>query len=455
MDMSLGERRGALAGARRALAGLESRLWEAGGAELAELLGEVDRVVSAGEAARVSVVAEAIDRGEPGAGERALSPVDWVREHAPSLRAGGAGQVVRVAGVFAVPGTVAVKEAVVSGRLPVAMASVVASEAQRMRPLLAEGAEPAVVEGLIEMAASHGSRGCRGLRPALLARYGLDDVLDRESVAAKQFVGLSQPVVGELGVAEYRLALDPEARAVMEAAVGPLSAPVPVDGERDLRSTEQRRGEALVTLVRRAVAGAESVPTAAKCQLFVSVDLETLRSGSSRSAAPAAPPAPDQSDALDGVLNDDGVPVGPLAAGEVVGSLEAGTLLAPSVVRRLACDSAVIPVVLGSGGEVADLGCSVRLFTPGQVRRLWLRDGSCTFPGCSIPAHWCDAHHLVHWVDGGPTDLDNAALLCGRHHTVVHDRRLVGTVGSVGVAWDVGYGSYDRALAGLAAADPA
>jgi hypothetical protein len=94
MDMSLGERRGALAGARRALAGLESRLWEAGGAELAELLGEVDRVVSAGEAARVSVVAEAIDRGEPGAGERALSPVDWVREHAPSLRAGGAGQVV-------------------------------------------------------------------------------------------------------------------------------------------------------------------------------------------------------------------------------------------------------------------------------------------------------------------------------------------------------------------------
>ena len=43
-----------------------------------------------------------------------------------------------------------------------------------------------------------------------------------------------------------------------------------------------------------------------------------------------------------------------------------------------------------------------------------------------MPASWCDAHHLVHWADDGPTDLSNAALLCERHHTVVHTGRYAG-----------------------------
>ena len=29
-------------------------------------------------------------------------------------------------------------------------------------------------------------------------------------------------------------------------------------------------------------------------------------------------------------------------------------------------------------------------------------------------------HHLLAWIDGGATDLDNAALLCERHHTKAH-----------------------------------
>ena len=137
------------------------------------------------------------------------------------------------------------------------------------------------------------------------------------------------------------------------------------------------------------------------------------------------------------------------------GGPQSGLLLAPSVVRRLACDAAVIPALLGSEGEVVDLGRAVRLFTPGQLRRLWLRDGGCTFPGCTMPAHWCDGHHLVHWADGGATVLVNAALLCERHHTVVHQRRLCGTATPVGVLWDLAYGSDDRALALLAAREPA
>ena len=165
------------------------------------------------------------------------------------------------------------------GVLPVRSAAVVVSEADKLLPLLIEEAEPAVMDGLIQMAAEEGPRECRKLRPELLARYGLDGQLQREQDAAKRFVALSQPRVDEMGLAEYRLTLDLEGRAVLEAALGPLSAPQPVEGERDLRPSDRRRGEALVTLVRRAVESAESTPKGLKSQLFVTVDLETLRSG--------------------------------------------------------------------------------------------------------------------------------------------------------------------------------
>jgi hypothetical protein len=49
-----------------------------------------------------------------------------------------------------------------------------------------------------------------------------------------------------------------------------------------------------------------------------------------------------------------------------------------------------------------------------------LRDGGCAFPGCPIPAWWCDIHHVIHWVDGGPTSLTNCVALCGRHHHLIH-----------------------------------
>ena len=80
----------------------------------------------------------------------------------------------------------------------------------------------------------------------------------------------------------------------------------------------------------------------------------------------------------------------------------------------------------------------------------------CTFPGCSKPAAWTDAHHLVHWADGGPTDIDNAALLCRAHHSVVHTHRYGARIthhpggsgnGRPRVQWDLRLGSYDTTLA--------
>ena len=142
---------------------------------------------------------------------------------------------------------------------------------------------------------------------------------------------------------------------MLEAALGPLSAPQPTDGERDLRPSDQRRGEALVALVKRAVASAETTPKSTKSQLFVTVDLETLRNG------------------LRG-------------AGETLAGSDPGMLLAPETVRRLACDATIIPTVLGVAGAVVDLGMDERLFTAAQAKRLWLRDGHCTYPGCDMPA---------------------------------------------------------------------
>jgi hypothetical protein len=357
----------------------------------------------------------------------AMTPTQWVRLHAPTTRAGGAGQAVALAVAFGKPVNAAVKRAVDAGRLPVRSAATVVIEADKLRPLLVEGAEAPVIEGLIEMAADHGPRGCRQLRSALLAKYGRDGVLQDEQDAAKAFVSLSQPRDSANGITEYHLTLDAEGRAVLEAAIGPLSAPRPLDGERDLRCSDRRRGDALVQLVRRAVAADETVGKTSKTTLFLTMDWEALRDGA--------------------------------GAATTLGGLDAGTHLAPETVRRLACDGAVIPVVLGSQGEVLDLGRAIRFFGPAQTRRLWLRDGGCTYPGCGAPPAWTDGHHLVHWADSGPSDVGNAALLCERHHTIVHQRRLAGRVvrGAQGehVEWDLARGSYDDLLARRAAQEPA
>lgn len=101
-------------------------------------------------------------------------------------------------------------------------------------------------------------------------------------------------------------------------------------------------------------------------------------------------------------------------------ALHSGQRLTAGQVRRLACDAQVLPAVLGGEGQVLDVGQSRRLINGPLRRALVLRDGGCAFPGCDRPARWCHGDHIRSWVDGGPTALDNAVLLCGRHHRLVH-----------------------------------
>ena len=105
------------------------------------------------------------------------------------------------------------------------------------------------------------------------------------------------------------------------------------------------------------------------------------------------------------------------------------------VSEALACAAGIVPVMLGTESEPLELGRATRYFTPGQRRLLVLRDGGCTYPGCTMPAQWTDAHHLTHWSRGGHTDIANAALLCERHHTHVHVPHLTAT--ARGVTWHV------------------
>lgn len=425
---SLRERRAALEGAVAALEGIEGWLFEAGSVELEELLGLTDELVRRAEAARFIVVAEAHARGVVAESD-AASLTSWVTQRALGARQSGGAGIARAVTTLGLPANGVVLEAVEAGRITVGVANVVMAEIGKIESRLAEGARDAVLAGMVEMGMVEGARGVRRVRPELLARYGLTEELEREADRLRRGRALSRPVV-EDGLHEYRLVLDPEGAAVFEAAIEALSAPAPCEEpetgvvERDLRSSDQRRADALVDLVRAAVGSMDTrAGRGAKATLLVSMSWEDLRAGA--------------------------------RAGRTLGGLDAGAVLDPTTVRRLACDAEVVPVVLGGEGEVLDLGRSVRLFTAMQVKALWLRDGGCTYPGCSTPARWSDAHHLVHWADGGTSDLTNAALLCQRHHTIVHSRRLYGWLEQDGgtsgadppqVVWDLTPGSYDREL---------
>jgi hypothetical protein len=90
------------------------------------------------------------------------------------------------------------------------------------------------------------------------------------------------------------------------------------------------------------------------------------------------------------------------------------------VVRRVACDASVMRVVMAGRSEPLDVGRRTALISPALRRAVIVRDGRCRFPGCDRPHTWCDAHHIVHWADGGPTSLSNLILLCRRHHRMIH-----------------------------------
>ncbi|MFM1721858.1 DUF222 domain-containing protein [Rhodococcus sp. PAM 2766] len=93
--------------------------------------------------------------------------------------------------------------------------------------------------------------------------------------------------------------------------------------------------------------------------------------------------------------------------------------LSIATARRLACDCHLTPIVMHDGVPI-DLGRTSRTVSKKQRRALVARDHGCAFPGCGAPPAHCEGHHVKHWADGGPTDLDNLVLLCRYHHRLLH-----------------------------------
>jgi len=223
---------------------------------------------------------------------------------------------------------------------------------------------------------------------AVTERWALvaDDELSRRDAAFafdRRGITLSPTIGGSVASGFF----DPEAAATIGTTLDEMQ---PIEGASDTRTRAQRWADALVLLCERARGGElpESRPIAG-VEAAVSHDLI------------AGHPVSD----LDGLQCE----------------IEGFGPIPRVTAERLLCDCALGRVVMRSRSQILDLGRRTRT-VPARLRRaIVLRDRHCQFPGCRAPAAWCDAHHLLHWIRGGETSLDNCLLLCRRHHVAVHE----------------------------------
>ncbi|MFI9385027.1 DUF222 domain-containing protein [Kutzneria sp. NPDC052558] len=176
--------------------------------------------------------------------------------------------------------------------------------------------------------------------------------------------------------------LDLESLALLEALISPLAKPTSAE---DTRTTAERQGDALVEILELA-AGCKDLPEEGGEKPHIALTMSWTDFQEQRGTADLAG-------------------MGPLNAASV---------------RRIACDSTILRVVLGARSEVLDIGRASRTI-PNAIRRaLIIRDKGCAFPGCGRKPRQCHAHHVVEWADGGPTSLDNLVLLCSACHRLIH-----------------------------------
>lgn len=105
-------------------------------------------------------------------------------------------------------------------------------------------------------------------------------------------------------------------------------------------------------------------------------------------------------------------------------TLEDGTALAPSQLAAMLCDSRISRVVLTAHGEPLDASRAQRLFSATQAKAILARDRTCRYPGCDRGIEVGEIHHAQQWDEGGTTTVDNAVLLCWRHHQTVHQNNI-------------------------------
>jgi Domain of unknown function (DUF222)/HNH endonuclease len=358
--------------------------------------------------------------------QQAGSTAAWLRNRL-RLGAGAAQSAVRTArALFRGPltGTAA---ALANGELSVAHATVVAHGTQDLPDRVTVEAEPVLVEAACRLDPPRLRRVLGHLR-LVADRDGEHDRTHRRH--ARRGLWLAPTFEGMVAVDGL---LEPEAGQLLLAALEPLARPADAN---DSRSGSQRNADALTELARRALEGGRLPQSGGvRPQLTVTVDLDSLLGrhhavgGEAGGVGPLDPEAC-QRLACDGAVtrvlvtrhpsdhhDHTSSPDGPGHPGHPGDPSGPGSLA-----TRLRAAVALLPPVLGGApAQPLEVGRASRVVQAAQRTALAVRDGGCVFPGCSRPLAWCEAHHLRHWLHGGPTDLANLALVCRAHHRAVHE----------------------------------
>lgn len=198
------------------------------------------------------------------------------------------------------------------------------------------------------------------------------------------------------GMYVVRGRLEPEAGALLERALEIAGEKLfgrraevtrtPAAKDNDPTPAAQRRADAIALVAERALAQpSEAARRRPAFEVVVHVDADALRA--------------------------------PRESGQAV--IAGGARVSAETSRRIACDAARVIIASDRQGDMLSVGRRTRTVPPSIRRALEQRDRRCRFPGCDL--RFCDAHHIVHWGDGGATSLDNLVLLCRRHHRAVHE----------------------------------
>ncbi|MGY1802418.1 DUF222 domain-containing protein [Blastococcus sp. SYSU D00922] len=305
----------------------------------------------------------------------------WLRGHGRLSRS-AAGQVVRNG--RALDHLPAVEAAFAQGAVTAEQVAVIAPVAKvdRLAAALGQGIDVTEVDRTLAAVAAEGSvEGLARVVHHYLARLDPDgaepDPTDERSLTLSTFADGTVVLRGQfdaVGGEKLRTALESVVQADRPKG--------------DLRTRSQQNADALVQL-------ADNQLAAGKLPLLRTVRPNVVVT------VPAA-------DLLDPAT-------GPAAA-----TLGFADLVSAATARMLACDGTTTPVVTDEHGMPLNVGRTRRVVPPHLRKAVELRDEACVFAGCGAPKYWCDVHHLVHWIAGGETSLENSALLCERHHTKVH-----------------------------------
>jgi hypothetical protein len=101
-----------------------------------------------------------------------------------------------------------------------------------------------------------------------------------------------------------------------------------------------------------------------------------------------------------------------------------------SVARRLVSEGAgSVYRLLVDPRDGAPLEIGRRSYRLPEGLKKWLRvrDGKCTFPGCSNHTADNENDHLTAWEHGGATGVSNLGQVCPKHHRLKHQSRWTPT----------------------------